>query len=48
MAISPICRHIGKAPQANAETKASPKSLQSQHTKLSHFSNNLDFGKENL
>jgi len=31
------CKHIAKAPQANATTKALPKSLQSQRTNRDCF-----------
>lgn len=34
---SPICKHIAKAPQANATTKALSKSLQSQRTERNCF-----------
>jgi len=35
----PICKHIAKAPQANATIKALSKSLQSQRTKKNCLKN---------
>jgi len=32
-----ICKHIAKAPRANAKTKALSKSFQSQHTERNCF-----------
>ncbi len=34
---NPICKHIAKAPQANASTKALSKSLQYQRTERNCF-----------
>ena len=36
---SPICKHIAKAPRANAQTKALSKSLQSHRTEKNCFKN---------
>jgi len=35
----PVCKHIAKAPRANAPSKALSKCLQSQHTEKNWFKN---------